>query len=162
MATAAKFMKLHALLEVTEDLGLSTTVDDSIAQVIEKALELTAGSTPDVEFVYHGTVAMSGGAATIDLTALTNAKGETIASTGKKVRAIYIVPTSTNANAITVKVGASNGYTLFGAAWSVILAADQYLLAYLGVSAPDVASGVRTIDLAGTTTQSVELLIVFG
>lgn len=106
--------------------------------------------------------ALSGGAGTIDLTAAPGTNGASVDMTGLKVQAILAKAKATNANPITLKYGASNPYNLFGASWQVILQPGQELLAFLNDAAPDVASGAKIIDLSGTGSQSVDIIIVAG
>lgn len=162
MATSVSEMSLSSRLQVIEDLGRSTTVDDKITLDNNDDIILTGSSSPDATVVYKGTVTLTAGAATLDLTALTDSSGATIATTGLKVRAIKVKPTGTNANAITLSEGASNGYELFGDGWKVAVQATSHFLAYLGATAPDVATGAKTIDFAGTLVQSCDVMIVFG
>ena len=167
MATSVKQANINASVEVIETLSKtnlngSTSSNKELISKISKTLNLTSGSTPDVELIYEGTQALTAGTATIDLTALTNSEGATITTTGKKVRLIMIVPTSSNTAALTLTVGASNGYLLGGAAWKFAFTDEQWALIYLGADAPDVGSSAKNIDISGTGTESVKLLILFG
>jgi len=167
MATTVKQAKISVLLEVIENLSAtnlsgSTSSVKELVSKLHKELNLGSGSTPDAELVYFGTQAMTAGALTIDLTALTNSEGATIASTGKKVRAIFMVPTSTNTAAITLTEGAANGYELGGNTWKLALTDEQFAFIYLGADAPDISASVKNIDVTGTGTESIRLGIIFG
>lgn len=162
MATTVKEMNLKSSLEVIEDLSKTTLDDDKVTHKLEDVMKLHSGSTPDAELVYSGNIPLVAGAATIDLTALSDSEGNTIATTGKKVRAIKIKPTSTNTGAITLVDGASNGYELFGDGFSIALNGGNHVLAYFGVDAPDIGSSTKNIDLSGTGTESIDIVIVFG
>jgi len=162
MASSAKSVSLKMILEVIEDLGLSDVNDDKITHKHSLDERFSAYSTPDIELVYEGTIALTDGSATIDLTDLSDKGGNTIASTGKKVRIISVIPTSTNTGAITLSTGASNGYGLKGAGWSEALSAGQDMLFYANTKTPDIATDAKTIDLSGTAVESIDLLIVFG
>jgi hypothetical protein len=71
---------------------------------------------------------------------------------------------STNANAITIAKGASNGYTGFGSAFSVTLQpGDEWTFKgndNAGVT--DVGSGAKTLDVSGTGAQVLQFHIVAG
>lgn len=131
---------------------------------LNETLNLTASTTPPVTKSTSFRQAMTGGAATIDLTALSgDAADETTDLTGLKVQALKLRNKSTNANKITVSNGASNGYKLDGAtAWSIPLAPGQSVLFSLNDAADDVAPTTCTIDLAGTLAQELEVEIVAG
>lgn len=102
------------------------------------------------------------GALTIDLTSLTGINGESITFDGLKVQLVHFKAPTTNANAITITAGATNGIDLLGASWSVVLQPGQEVM-YGGFNlVEDVSSTVKTIDLAGTSTQGLEVSLVAG
>lgn len=167
MATSVKQANINASIEVIETLSKtnlegSTSSNKELISKISKALNLSSGSTPDAELIYEGTEALTAGSATIDLLTLSDSEGNTIATTGKKVRVIFIAPTSTNTAAITLTEGASNGYELGGDGWTFALTDEQWALIYLGTDAPDIGAAAKDIDMSGTGTESVKLIILFG
>lgn len=109
--------------------------------------------------------AMSGGAATLDLTAMSNdSDGATINFSGLKVQAIMLTNPSTNANKITATQGASNGYGLnaAGDSWTLVLDPGQSAILYLNDTAPDVGGSAKTIDISGTSAQVLNIGVVAG
>jgi hypothetical protein len=130
-----------------------------------ESLTLTASTTPPVTKVASGTATMTAGAVTLDLTALSGLTAdETISFSGLKVQFAFFRSPSTNANVLTVGKGASNGYGLSaaGGAWSVALDPDSSVLRRIEDTAPDVAGGAKTIDIAGTGSQTVEYILIAG
>lgn len=123
---------------------------------------LTTGGSPDVTTVVSFNKAMSGGAATIDLTSLTGTNGATISASGLKLRILKAIAKSTNANVVTISDGASNGYTWCGSSWSLALKPGAQVLLYDSGQGDAVSGSVKTIDLAGTLAQSVDFIMVFG
>lgn len=121
---------------------------------------LDANTTPPVTKVAAFSQALTAGAATIDLTALTGTNGASVDGTGLKVQVFKIK--NKGANNLTVKFGASNPYNLLGASWTLILAQNQEITVYGNDATPDIASGAKNIDLSGTTTQTSEVVIVMG
>lgn len=121
---------------------------------------LTATTTPPVTKCAFFTKALTAGAGTIDLTALSH-NGATVDLTGLKVQSIKFKNKAGNA-VMTFTEGASNGIALFGASFSFRLQAEQETTFYLNDLAPDVAAGDRTIDIAGTGTQECEVSITAG
>lgn len=107
---------------------------------------------------------MSGGAGTIDLTAITGggANGATASFTGLKVQFFKFRNLSTNANSITITFGASNPYNLMGSDFSFTLAPGQECEGYLKEQAPDVGSGAKNIDISGTSAQVLECQLIAG
>ena len=162
MATTPKTAYITSNLEVLEQLSLATLSDKSVTHQLKDELVLTSSSTPDFEKVWSARQLLTAGAATIDLKALTDPEGNTITTEGKKIRAIKIKALSTNANALTISEGASNGYELFGNAFTIALEAGDHFLAYLGTNAPDISDTTKNIDLAGTGTQGIDIIIVIG
>jgi hypothetical protein len=116
---------------------------------------LTPSTTPDADDVWGGLVTLSGGAATIDLTALTGADSATKNFDGKK-----------SAGAFTIAKGASNGYTGFGANFSVTLPANAsggaWFMFYDAGGGTAVSGTVKTLDVSGTGAQVLEVIVVAG
>lgn len=105
---------------------------------------------------------MSGGAATIDLTALTGTNGATVTLSGLKVQAIKVKAKAANSNVLTLTEGASNGYELAGSGWTVALLPSQEFMFWGHDATPDVGGAAKEIDIAGTDTQGVEVIVVGG
>jgi hypothetical protein len=162
MASSLKHAKIKSIVEVIEDLGRSSDDLDQITNKINDELFLHSGSTPDAELVYYGTWALSDGSATKSLLAQTDAGGNTIASTGKTVRYFKFKATSTNTQAVVLGEGASNGYELLGDGWSIALSAGHWIDGYLIDDAPSIGASATNIDLSGTGSESVEVLLIFG
>jgi len=106
--------------------------------------------------------ALTSGTATIDLTSMTGTNGATVDGTGLKPQLFKIRNKSTNAAVITIEIGASNGYTGFGASFSLTLGVGQTAL-ITGNDAPaDISGTVKTLDLTGTGVEILECLLVMG
>jgi len=129
---------------------------------LNKSATYQADTTPPVTKVATFSQSLTDGAATIDLTALEGTNGAAVDGTGLKVQAIKIVAKAANANAITIAKGASNGYALAGAGFSVALAAGQEVVLFGNDATPDIAVDAKTLDLTGTGTQGVDVVIVMG
>lgn len=141
---------------VTED-GLTTDWTGDNAK--------TSSTTPPVTKSAMTSKAMSAGAATIDLTAMANdSDGATVDFTGLKVCCLTIKNLSTNSNKITVGKGASNGFCLDSGetTWSIALDPGDGVQFLINESTPDVASGKKTIDIAGTGSQVCEIGVSAG
>jgi hypothetical protein len=106
--------------------------------------------------------ALAAGTATVDLTALAGTNGAAVDLTGLKVQAVKFRNPATNLNSITVKFGAASGYLLGGAAWSFILEPGMEIVAFGNDKTPDVDGTHKNIDLAGTGTQALDVVIVAG
>lgn len=105
--------------------------------------------------------ALSAGAATIDLTAVTGTQG-TVTFSGLKIQLFMATATTGNTGAITLTEGASNGYELAGNTWKVAVQSGQSFLFYGNELAPDVGGSTKTIDLSGTGSETVQISIVGG
>lgn len=131
---------------------------------LNTASESFTGASPvPVSLAVGVLVTLTGGAATLDLTAIVDELGRTIDLTGLKVQSFRAKPTTTNANKISFKSGASNGYNLGGDAdfkWSGY-ATDESDNLWRDTN-PDVGPTAKNIDFAGTGTQSIRLQIVAG
>lgn len=119
---------------------------------------LNASSTPPVTMVYEKTVALTAGAYTINLASLPGVNGAAQDGTGLRVQMIRVK--NLGANAMTFSEGASNGIAL--ACGTFVVPAGGITQIFLNDASPDVASGDRTIDVAGTLVQTFELTIYLG
>lgn len=123
---------------------------------------LNAGTTQPATLAAYFLKALSSGAATIDLTALSGTGGVTVDGTGLKVQVAKFKNPSTNANTITVTFGASNAYLLGGAAFKFILQPGMEITVFGNDATPDVGSSTKNIDIAGTGSQALQCSIVLG
>lgn len=155
-------------VSITETLTgtyVSTSANNFVVNGLNESTTYTASTSVPVTKCAAFQQALTSGAATIDLTALPGATAdETVVGTGLKLQILKIRNLSTNANKITVSNGASNPYRLDGAttAWTFVLAPGQSYTLFLNESADDVGSSHKTIDLAGTGSQVLEVLAVLG
>lgn len=106
--------------------------------------------------------ALSAGAATIDLTAIPGVNGVTQDMSGLRVQFAKFRNPSGNANPITIGEGASNGYEMLGNGWTILLDPGCEILLYNPEASPDVAGAAKTIDLAGTGSQALDIILVAG
>jgi hypothetical protein len=120
---------------------------------------LTGSTTPDVTAAAYETVTLSGGAATVDLTALT-LNGDAVSLSGLKPRAIRFK--NTGANNMTIAKGASNGYDGLGGSFSVTLEPGQAVMFDLGSAGNAVGGTNKTLDVSGTGTDTLQLSAVAG
>lgn len=160
-------------MAVTLSLALTNTATETTTTLLTAASSsvlhnsynvsksLTASTSQPVTKVGGGELTMSAGAGTINLAALTGVGG-TVDMTGLKVQSAFFRNKSTNANPITIVVGASNGYELLGATMNIVLQPGQWIAIDGNEQTPDVASADRTIDISGTASQVLEYQIVAG
>lgn len=157
-------------LQVVEELAASGAVGQS--QVIysgyDRSDSIRSDATgPAVPVTKRAFLeqALTAGAATIDLTSLTHEQGgltETVDGTGLKLQFLRLCAPSGNDAAITITPGASNGYDFSGSSASITLESGQCVTLELAESAPDIDSSNKTLDLAGTGTDSLEVSILMG
>lgn len=146
----------------TSETLTSGTVDVSSPVVKHTTYDesgiLNASSTVPATKYSAFLLTLTAGAATINLAALTGAGGATIDGTGLRVQAIRIK--NLGANNMTFAEGASNGIALVGL--PIVVPPSGVIQHYFADVAPDIASGDRTIDIAGTGTQTAEVTLVLG
>jgi len=165
MATNAH-LTMRLLVNETVAAGATgISVPTLVHDTYKTETDLTSSTTPAITKVASFLTTLSGGAATIDLTALTNSgdtAGGSLDLTGLKVQAIYFETTSGD-SAITITTGASNGYNLGGdASFSYKLAGGESCMFSWNETSQDVATADATIDLAGTGTDSIQCVLVAG
>lgn len=141
--------------------------DDTLTTAVsgEGSSTYTASTTVPVTKVASGTKALSSGTATLDLTALPGITAdETITFSGLKVQFVFLRNLSTNANKISITKGASNGYCFDAGETTQTIILDPGACCFFRIpdSAPDVGSGKKTLDLAGTGAQVLEYILIAG
>lgn len=156
-------------LDVTAEELLATgieTLDDvrHFHNVASPDVTLNAGSTPPATVAYSDEVQLSAGAYTIDLTALPGALGTTRDFSGLKIQAIKIVANSQNTAAVTVDVGAVNGYNWLGSASAhATLGPGEAVAGYFVDTLPDISGTASDIDLGSADPDArVTVLLVAG
>ncbi len=158
-------IKQHNLLRVTQTIpNIGNTGVGAATRALglgEASRTLNATSTPPATDAYKGTFALSGGALTLDLTALVEAGLPTLDMTGLKLQTIKVINAVGN-GPLTVSEGAANGYPVYGAAGSVILPAGASNQQDYADNAADVATADADIDFAGTGSELFDLLMIFG
>jgi len=152
-------MNLTVIETLTGD-ALQSSGANVVHDAFNKGATIDASSAVPATKVYAAEIALSGGAYTIDLSSLATLQ-ETLDATGLKVQAIKLINKAGNA-VMTFSEGAANGYALLGASWTLDLLAGQEAQFYLNEAAPDVAAGDKTIDVAGTGTESFQVILVLG
>lgn len=150
---------------VTEELA-DAFLAASQRNVLHNGLSFTGSLNSSTQIpatkVVSGSLALTAGAGTLDLRALTGTNGGAVDLNGLKIQLLLVRAKAANANAITLGEGAANGYELLGNGWTVTLQPGQALYLFGNEQAPDVAAAARTIDLAGTGTQGVDFIVVAG
>lgn len=161
MSVSAKVTMQCKVIETLSDTSLASS-DNTVTHNSfgVQGTVIKSDTTPPATKVSAGVVALSAGAKSLDLTALTGTNGATVDATGLKLQ-VWMLK-NLGANAMTFSEGASNGYAALGAAFSFILLQNQLAQFYLNDAAPDVAAGDKTIDVAGTGTQTFQNVMVFG
>ncbi len=157
---------LESRLTVTETFtGDYVSPGDNTVTIngLNETATYNASSAVPVTKVASFRVTLSSGLGSINLAALPGATAdETVVGTGLKPQLVKFRNLATNANTITIVEGASNGHALLGASFSITLAPGQSILAFLDEAAQDVASGDRLLDITGTGSQILEVVIVLG
>lgn len=146
----------------TRETLTSGTVDVSVPTInhntYDESAVLNASSSPPATKYSAFLLTLSSGAATINLASLTGAGGATIDGTGLRVQCIRVK--NLGANAMTFSEGGSNGIAL--ACGTFIVPPGGVFQVFLNDASPDIASGDRTIDVAGTAAQTAEVTLILG
>jgi len=163
MAVSATYKSELTVTDTISGTPALSTSDNTVTHnALNRNLTLNATSTPDAELVAEFRATLSGGAFTIDLTAIPTLLG-TVDASGKKVRAFKFRALSTNSGAITVAPGASHAYNMLGTGWSIPVPVDGEVLMYLKDTAPAVVdSSADTLSLSGTGTDALDVIFLFG
>jgi hypothetical protein len=165
MSISVSYISQHTITETVEGVNVGSDATYNVTGLNETTT-LTSSSTPPVTKYSSFRKTLSAGSGTIDLTSLPDYNGTAAAVTltGLKPQLIIFRNLSTNANSIKVVAGASNGYDGFGSDFAITLQpGDSWRFRgndNSGVT--DIASGKKTFDLTGTSSQVLEVQIVAG
>ena len=152
-------------------LNIKKTLDSNVAGITTPDLNydklntskaLTSSTTPAVSNGSKQSIALSSGAKTIDLTALTDANGASISLSGLKLVAVQIENPAANANNMTFAPGSANGCNFMGASGQVTLSPGQSIEIYNHTGGPTIGSGIKNIDVTGTGSQAFYFGVVAG
>lgn len=120
---------------------------------LDENYNLDSTTTPAVTMNAAGTVTLSAGSATLDLTSMTGLDGAARNGSGLKVVALKIKNNSTHS--ITIVKGASNGFTGFGSSFSMLIPPGATRLFFESVNGTAVSGSVKTLDFSGTGTDTL-------
>lgn len=152
---------------VNETVDVNTPGASSGKSVIKhdlynKQVVLDAGTSPPVTLTAVIEVALVANAKTIDLENLVGTNDGAISLTDLRVQCLKFRNKSTNANDMTLEIGASAGYDGFGATFSITLAPGGEVTIYTNDRGSDISGTKSDLDLSGTDEQVAELVIVAG
>lgn len=124
------------------------------------SITYTDTSTPNAKKAAYQALPLVAGVAALDLSACPGFGALPVDMTGQKVRAVLFRAGKTNTAPITVKKGAANGFTGFGATFSLTLAPGRQAL----VMANDdvVGAANKVLDVTGTGAEVLEFILVTG
>lgn len=144
-------------LDLASDVGYTHTIEHTLATY-------DAASTPAATKSFSDTVALSGGAVTLDLSALAGPSSTTVNFNGLKVQIFKMTCPSTNTNPISCTVGVANGYNIFGAAdGSVDVMPGATIMIYWDDELDDIVTDTNDeIDFAGTGVETFSIQMVAG
>jgi hypothetical protein len=141
--------------------GDNLTAQEVTADALNIDTELTSASTQAVSKAYTDYLTTDG-ADTIDLTSLTDPEGAALTMNSLKVKVAMFKADTTNTGDITITVGASNGYAIFGAAGIVVLEPGGMVMCSQYNTGVVVDATHKTIDISGTSGDKLRMVIVAG
>ncbi|HEY1067231.1 MAG TPA: hypothetical protein VGE52_14015 [Pirellulales bacterium] len=165
VALSSKMQGTVVSSDVSPDGAFNASSKTRILSGWDADISLNGSTTPKAEQLICTKVTLSGGAATLDLTNITQVDGNGFDATGKKLVGYRFQ--NPNNNPVTVAPGASNGYDFAGAGKDVDVPAFEEIAGkpYKLGQAPSravVASGDRTLDFTGTGADSILVTLTFG
>lgn len=153
---------INVNLNVTETLALNSgaATDPNISHGINtNAVNYGPTTTIAPTKVWSGTVSLSGGVLTLDMTALTRSPLATVDLTGLKILAVHAKAVSTNTQLVTMKPGAVDGYSTLGLGISLL--AGQECLFHLP-SGVAVDATHKNLDFASAMATAQVYLVIWA
>lgn len=139
--------------------------DATVTHILNDTAVLNPSSTPPVTMKGAFTLTLTAGAATIGLRAFPKDDDNPLLlqdGDGLKVQVAKFKNPSTNAGDITITFGASNPYLLGGSAFKWILKPGQFVTVYTNDASPDVDNTHKSIDVAGTGSETLQVFLALG
>lgn len=146
-------------LEANPDSASATKRQVTHGQ-FDQTAKLDSGSTPPATKVAAFRLTLTGGAATVDMRALTGTNGASVDGNGLKPQIVRVK--NLGANALTIQPGASNGHDLFGAASLLIVPPGAHVQFFTNDGVEDVDDTHKTLDVIGTGSQVSEWTVIMG
>ena len=167
LAAFAVTVNYKSALGAVETLANNTTsAPEATRKITHTSFDATAAyaaaSSPPVTTIAAGELTMTGGAGSLDLTALVGTNGKVVDGSGLRVQFLKLINKTGNANVITVTEGASNGYDGLGASFSITLAPGGEILLKAMDAGGDIAAGNKILDVTGTGSQVLQYAVVMG
>lgn len=162
MSVSAAYASTLTVTEVLSDATLSSSGNRVIHDANSTSGTYNSGSTPAITKRARLAYTMTAGAATIDLRALIGTNGAAVDGNGLRAQFVKIINPITNANAITISKGASNGYDGLGSSFSIALVPGGELLVKLNDGGADIGATNKTLDLAGVGSQVITGEVLMG
>jgi hypothetical protein len=152
-------VSVNVLLSVSvgDEVATSIGSTNAFSGIIADSFGLT---NPAVDTVYIERIALSAGAATINLTALVRSGRTNLDMTGKTVYGYAV--RNNGANSMTFVAAASNGYPLVPATTPTTLGVGGFWYEKRPTGFGVVGPTLRDITVAGTTTQNFDIAIWAG
>ncbi len=123
---------------------------------------LNSGTPDPVTKVAAFEVTLSAGTATIDLTTLTGTNGVTVDGSGLKVQVAKFKNKNGNVAVMSVVDGVTNGYDGFGTNFEINLLPNAEVLFLLKDQGADISGTNKTLDIAGSGVEVLQVELVMG
>jgi hypothetical protein len=154
------------VLDTTDVPSGNATSDRQLTHnALNTSGQLSSSTSPDVEFAVTQEITISG-TTTIDLTAAPKSASRTQDLTGKKLVSMIIEADANNSGNTTVAPGSANPYPLFGSGNSILVLPGETIGKTIrsgtATNHPAVSGTVKNIDVSGTASDVVKILMYFG
>lgn len=152
-ASTVTSSRLVSELTVNEQLSTPSIEQNIKHQKLNEVVNFrptTDTVNSDVDNVFSEIYSSSSGS--IDLTSTNNSLGESLDLTGERIMAIKVKAKQTNTGTITFSEGATNGYPLMGAGFTVDLKPNQSLLFKADTALTEVDGSNLQLDYSMTNS----------
>lgn len=127
-----------------------------------RTVQLDADSEPAaVTKAWRGIVALVAGEASLDLTDLPGIQ-DAITLAGLKVQAAQLRAPVGNTGAITIEPADSDGFPIGGTGAVIVVPPGGEVTMYTPEGTPDVGASASDVDISGTGTDSIEIVLLAG
>lgn len=150
-------------LDVSEDLIANPIVNMVFTtNAVVKAI-IDGSSTVPATTAWGKKQALSGGTATLDLEALARDNLPNLNLNGLRPQILFLFGSTANTAGISVAAGATNGHNILGASdGKVTILPGCLAMFFWNDKLDDVVGADSEVDLVGTGTETLEIIIVAG
>lgn len=148
---------VQAFVSISDEVATSIGSSNAFSAALNFSFSMT---NPQIDTVFGERIALTAGAATVNLVALARSGRATLDLTGKTVFGYAL--RNNGANSMTFVAAVANPYALFPATTPTTIGAGDFVITRRTAGYGVVGTSARDITVAGTLVQTFDLILWAG